>query len=315
MVNVPASMVSTSGGRLFRMTVGATEWWRRFLLLPLVLLPFLLVLGAGSARASCTYDVGSNPALQSVQFRSTPAVIYGGYAGDIGPGQSQCWYGHGWDGGWFAPENWGWDVSGWPDGINVDAHGWIDICVYGGTNLTSWAYQVYAANGAAGPVHWGGFQSNPQYPPGCRAPLGSSGASSTPSKGTTEPAGTRPSSSSREVVFFTSRASSRATRSITFHLYGGHGKPLASVCMSPVDVSHLNLALAKRMGVKFVYIGVTEHARSCADLSVANRELAGRPLPDVHYARFCAATNPSGVTLYRYPADFGARTPPTCPHR
>ena len=294
------------------MLVASAAWWRRFLLLSLVLLPLLLVLGAGSAHASCTYDVGSNAALQSVQFRSTPAVVYGGYAGDIGPGQSQCWYGHGWDGGWFAPEDWGWDVSQWPDGINVAAHGWIDICVYGGTNLTSWAYEAFGANGGGGGVHWGGFQSNPQYPPGCHAPLGSAGAPLTPTKGTTEPAGTLPSSSSREVVFFSSRARSRATRSITFHVYNTHGTPLASACMSPVDVSHINLGLAKRMGAKLIYVGVTEHARSCSDRTVASRERAGRPLPDVHYATYCASTSRGGVTVYRYPADFTVRTTPAC---
>jgi hypothetical protein len=67
-----------------------------------------------------------------------------------------------------------------------------------------------------------------------------------------------------------------------------------------------------QLGAKFIYAGVTEHAHACSDRTVASRELAGRPLRDVHYARFCASTSPSGVTIYRYPADFTGRSTPAC---
>ncbi len=286
-------------------------FWRRLMRRWIVLVPVFVALGSGSAHASCTYNVGSNPSFQAIEFRSVLGY-FGGYSSwDLGPGQSQCWYGHGWDLGWFGPAH-QWAETSWPDALSVNAHGWIDICLYESSSVGAWAYKIFGANGMAVAYAAGVVGGDDEYPPGCKGPLGS-GSLSTPTKGAVKTGPLPgPSSSSGDAEFFTAHALSGGSRSITFHLYNTRHTPVASVCMPPGDVSHLNLELARRMGVNSVYVGVTEHAQSCGDAKLAGRERAGRPLADHRFVAFCEPTSGRGVMTYRYPADFGRRTRPAC---
>lgn len=281
--------------------------FKRFGLVWLVVLPLFLSLGSESASASCTYNLGSVQ-NESISFRSQP-TDFGGYsAWDMGTGQSQCWYDHGWSGGWFAwPDCW-LNCDGWPSGIDVDARGWIDICgLSDSDDPPKWAYRTYAANGSA-EVYGGSPQG---YPPGCTGALGSAGASSSRANAPPERVEKRRPARG-DSLFFTGRAQSRNVRSITFHLYSARGKVLGSVCMPPVDVSGADLGLARKMGVRSVYVGIAEQARACAHPRVAGPERAGKPRPDVRFASSCQRTRAPVMKKFRYPDDFTLSKRPSC---
>jgi hypothetical protein len=278
---------------------------RRIALAGLVALPLLLSTGSDSAEASCTYNVGSGQ-YHSIAF-SSHWSDFGGYGSwDFHPGQSQCWYEHGWDSGWIAAPHCWLECDFWPEGIDVDAHGWIDICAYdtSGTG-PQWAYRAYASNGT--PSAYG--QSDYGYPPGCTGALGSSG--SLPS-GTEPPPNAKKRPVGTDSTFFTGRAPSRKVKSITFHLRSPGGRPLGSVCMPPVSVSHMDLSLAKRKGVKSVYVGIVKQGRPCGHPKVAGRERAGKPRPDVRFGSFCQGTGGKVVRTFRYPDDFKLSKRPSC---
>jgi hypothetical protein len=282
---------------------------RRVALASLVALPLLLSAGSESASASCTYNLGSDQSIESFSFRSHWSD-FGGYGSwDLGTGQSQCWYDHGWDAGWFGPPDCWLNCDGYPSLIDVGAHGWIDICSLSDSQSPpQWAYRVYASGGAA--TAYG--QSPQGYPPGCTGALGSARASpsraSGPGKKSTKRRPVRTDSS-----FFTGRATSGKVRSITFHLHSPRGRALGSVCMPPVSVSHVDLSLARRKGIRSVYVGIVEQGRPCDHPKVAGRERAGRPRRDLRFASFCQETRGRVVRTFRYPDDFERSKRPSCP--
>jgi hypothetical protein len=281
---------------------------RRIALVGLVALPLLLTAGSGSASASCTYNLGSDQSIESFSFRSHWSD-FGGYgAWDLGTGQSQCWYDHGWDSGWFGPPDCWLDCDGYPSLIDADPQGWVDICSLSDSQSPpQWAYRVYAAGGTA--TAYG--QSPQGYPPGCTGALGSSGASPSRASGPTEGSAERRPVNT-DSSFFTGRAPSRKVRSITFHLHSPGGKALGSLCMPPVSVSHADLSLARRKGIASVYVGIVKQARRCGHPKVAGPERAGRPRPDVRFASFCQDTSGRVVRTYRYPDDFTRPKRPSC---
>jgi hypothetical protein len=284
--------------------------FRRLVLVPLVALPLLLTTGSDSAEASCTYNLGSG-SDHGFSFRSHWGDIGGYGAWDMKAGQSQCWYDHGWDSGWFGPPDCWLNCSFWPSLIDVDAHGWIDICAYATSDGPQWAYRAYDSGGT--PSAYG--QSDYGYPPGCTGALGSAGASSARARESTgrSPRGSGPRRKARaNSVFFTGRARSRRVRSITFHVHGEGGKALGSVCMAPLDVSRVDLEPARRMKIESVYVGIVEHPRACGHPKVAGRERAERPRSDDRYASFCQETRTRVERTYRYPDDFERSTRPDC---
>ena len=285
---------------------------RRIVLVGLAVLPLLLAQGSERAEASCTYNLGSKQSIEGFSFRSHWSD-FGGYGSwDLGTGQSQCWYGNGWDDGWFGPPDCWLDCDGYPSLINVDAHGWIDICSLSDSQSPpQWAYRVYAANGSEA-----AYGQSPQgYPPGCTGALGASRASPGAAGGriAETSAKTRRRPVHTDSSFFTGRAPSRKVRSISFHLHTPGGRALGSVCMPPVSVSHVDLSLARRKGIRSVYVGIVKHGRACDHPKVAGRERAGRPRRDVRYASFCQGTGGKVVRTFRYPDDFKRTKRPRCP--
>jgi hypothetical protein len=86
---------------------------------------------AGTASASCIYNTGSGPEALAFGFSNTASGTGGYSSSALGVGQSQCWYGVGWSGGFVA-------ITGSPTdlilaeyfaGIDVEPHGWIDVGV------------------------------------------------------------------------------------------------------------------------------------------------------------------------------------------
>lgn len=294
--------------RLFKPTTAA-HTWRLVASRTIAVLPVLLVIGTGSAQASCTYNVGSNASYQSIEFRSH-FLYSGGYASwNLGPGQSQCWYAHGWDDGWFGPAD-EWLETSWPSLINVDAHGWIDICLWQTSESQVWTYDVFGGNGQLQNHQQGVIGGYRNYPPGCKGPLGSARAPRPGHASTGRLPG--PSPSTAEAVFATEGAVGRSTRSITFHLYNAKRTPIGSACVPPRDVSHMTLDLARTDGVAAVYVGASESTRECGDAALAGRERAGRPLADRRFVTFCEPTKGRGTFVYRYPSDFTRRVGPAC---
>ena len=109
-----------------------------------------------------------------------------------------------------------------------------------------------------------------------------------------------------------SSALSTVTGSVTVHLYRPNRTPVASACVPHGDVSHMTLDLARQIGIKTAYVGVSERRSSCGDPKLASRERAGRPAADRHYSGIFEPTKGRGTMVYRYPADFGGRGRPSC---
>lgn len=282
---------------------------RSLILAGLVALPLLVTTGSEPAEASCTYNLGSEKSIEGFSFRSHWSD-FGGYgAWDLGTGQSQCWYEHGWDDGWFGPPDCWLNCDGYPSLMNVDSHGWIDICSLSDSQSPpQWAYRIYAANGTE--VKYGG---SPQgYPPGCTGSLGSSGPPSSDANGL-PPGAAKRVPVNTDSSFFTGRVRSKKIQSIAFHLRSRSGKALGSLCMPPRSVSHMDLSLAKRKGVRSVYVGIVKQTRPCHDPKVAGRERAGKPRADVRFASFCQGTGGKVVRTFRYPDDFKRSKRPPCP--
>lgn len=282
--------------------------WRRFVLAGLVALPLLLTQGSESAEASCTYNIGSG-SDHGFSFRSHWSD-FGGYGSwDLHAGQSQCWYANGWDSGWFGPPDCWLNCDSWPSDLNIGPHGWINICAYD-TSGTGPQWLYYAFHTQDRTPGYG--QSDYGPPPGCTEPSGSSAvASQSRARAPTELASKRRPVNT-DSSLSTGRAPSLKVRSVTFHMHGASGKPLGSVCMPPVSVSHVDLSLARRRGVRKVFVGIREQGNSCAHPKVAGRERAGKPRPDSRFAHFCQGTGGRVVRTFRYPDDFTRSKRPPC---
>jgi hypothetical protein len=285
----------------------------------LVLLPLLMSVGTGSARASCTYNEGPDAFSFSSgdYYSASPSSVY--TSSDLSAGQDQCWYGHAWSDGYFqnaGAEGFGY-LAGYPwDDINVSDHGWIDVCMSGnpgwGGNPSAatapWGYETYGDGGQSTGGEINGSPSG--CGPGSVSAVGGFSASRAGRSRALAASSTR---SRQRAVFFSGGARSRATRSVTFHIYNGRtGKPLGSVCLAPVDVADVGLGILGRMGTKLFYVGVTERPLRCGDPRLTRRERAGRPLPDLRYETACDSINATVTRIYRYPRDFQRRSRPSC---
>lgn len=103
-----------------------------FLLATALMAVLALSLGRPApASASCTGNDGSGQNAIDFAFSSTGSGIGGYSSNDLAVGQSQCWYDHGWSGGFAAISGGSTDLAAmrYFGGVNVPPHGFIHISV------------------------------------------------------------------------------------------------------------------------------------------------------------------------------------------
>ena len=266
-----------------------------------------LSVGASSAQASCTYNMGSS----SFSFSSVgdAGLGFGYSSNDLGPGQSQCWYANGWENGFFSKtlpiaDVGGLDLLNYHDLIDVDPHGWIDICADGDglQPPPPWAYQTYSESGQP--------EESDSSGSGCQGAV--SPPRSPRSAAAVKRLAKKKSKAPPRAILFTKRAKSKAAESITFHVYDGKSrKILASACVLTRDVGALSLRPAMRKPTKNIFLGVTENKHACSHAKVAGRERAEKPKPDKRFSE-CSPLEWAGAHIVRYPAQVTSKSEPSC---
>lgn len=120
-----------------------------------------------------------------------------------------------------------------------------------------------------------------------------------------------------DLVIFTGDTEADRPKSVTIHLYDAKTRQATgSVCLKPVDVSHLRVD-STATPVDAFYVGATPNDVPCADPTILKREQQGRPPPDQRYVNSCYSLagiqKGSVITFYRFPNQFQDTKPPKCP--
>lgn len=117
-----------------------------------------------------------------------------------------------------------------------------------------------------------------------------------------------------DMVFFTKDLGNKA-KSVTIHIYNGKtGKAMGSLCLKPVDSTHLRIFSNMVSHTSAIFFGATENNYSCENAALKQREADGKPNPDTHYTGSCfsvSAIEKTGIVKF-YPLDFGNKKIPRC---